>query len=70
MHGGKVERSYPVALALNSVGSKERSGHPRTPEGTYRLEHSPRSVPFHFPHSSAALPAVSVRPRWPHATTG
>jgi murein L,D-transpeptidase YafK len=46
MHGGKVERSYHVALGLNPVGPKERSGDSRTPEGTYRLEHNPHSDYF------------------------
>jgi murein L,D-transpeptidase YafK len=46
MHGGKVERSYHVALGLNPVGPKERSGDSRTPEGRYRLEHSPHSDYF------------------------
>jgi len=44
MHGGNVVRSYRVALGLNPIGQKERSGDFRTPEGTYRLEQrNPRS---------------------------
>jgi len=38
LHGGNTVRSYHVALGLNPVGQKERSGDFRTPEGTYRLE--------------------------------
>jgi murein L,D-transpeptidase YafK len=38
MHGGNIVRTYHVALGLNPVGQKERSGDFRTPEGTYRLE--------------------------------
>jgi murein L,D-transpeptidase YafK len=38
MHGGHIVRSYHVALGLNPVGQKQRSGDSRTPEGTYRLE--------------------------------
>jgi murein L,D-transpeptidase YafK len=38
MHGGNAVRSYHVALGLNPIGQKERSGDFRTPEGTYRLE--------------------------------
>jgi hypothetical protein len=38
MHGGNLVRSYHVALGLNPIGQKERSGDFRTPEGTYRLE--------------------------------
>jgi murein L,D-transpeptidase YafK len=37
MRGYSVLRSYKVALGLNPVGQKERSGDFRTPEGTYRL---------------------------------
>jgi murein L,D-transpeptidase YafK len=33
MHGGNVVRSYHVALGLNPIGQKERSGDFRTPEG-------------------------------------
>ena len=44
MHGDKVVRSYKIALGLNPVGTKERSGDFRTPEGTYRLiRRNPRS---------------------------
>jgi murein L,D-transpeptidase YafK len=38
MHGGNIVRSYHVALGLNPIGQKERSGDFRTPEGTYRLD--------------------------------
>jgi murein L,D-transpeptidase YafK len=44
MHGEIVVRSYKVALGLNPVGTKERSGDFRTPEGTYRMiRRNPRS---------------------------
>ena len=47
MHGGNVVRSYHVALGLNPLGQKQRSGDFRTPEGTYRLERrNPRSDYF------------------------
>lgn len=47
MHGGNIVRSYRVALGLNPVGQKQRSGDFRTPEGTYRLERrNPRSDYF------------------------
>ena len=46
MHGGKIERSYHVALGPNPVGRKEREGDLRTPEGRYRLERNPRSGYF------------------------
>jgi murein L,D-transpeptidase YafK len=37
MRGYSVLRSYKVALGLNPIGQKERSGDFRTPEGTYFL---------------------------------
>jgi murein L,D-transpeptidase YafK len=44
MHGDSVVRTYKVALGLNPIGTKERSGDFRTPEGTYRLiRRNPRS---------------------------
>ena len=47
MRGDTVVRSYKVALGLNPVGHKERSGDFRTPEGSYRLiRRNPRSDYF------------------------
>jgi murein L,D-transpeptidase YafK len=47
LQGGTVVRSYKVALGLNPVGTKERSGDFRTPEGAYRLvRRNPRSDYF------------------------
>jgi murein L,D-transpeptidase YafK len=47
MRGGNIVRSYHVALGLNPIGQKERSGDFRTPEGSYRLERrNPRSDYF------------------------
>jgi murein L,D-transpeptidase YafK len=44
MRGDIVVRTYKVALGLNPIGTKERSGDFRTPEGTYRLiRRNPRS---------------------------
>lgn len=44
MHGEQVVRSYRIALGLNPVGTKERAGDFRTPEGAYRLiRRNPRS---------------------------
>ena len=44
MHGETMVRTYKVALGLNPIGTKERSGDFRTPEGTYRLiRRNPRS---------------------------
>ena len=47
MRGTAVLRSYKVALGLNPVGQKERSGDFRTPEGRYLLtRRNPRSDYF------------------------
>ena len=44
---GVVVRTYKVALGLNPIGTKERSGDFRTPEGAYRLvRRNPRSDYF------------------------
>jgi murein L,D-transpeptidase YafK len=44
MRGESILRTYKVALGLNPVGHKERSGDFRTPEGKYRLtRRNPRS---------------------------
>jgi murein L,D-transpeptidase YafK len=44
MHADTIVRTYKVALGLNPIGTKERSGDFRTPEGTYRLiRRNPRS---------------------------
>ncbi len=43
MRGESVLRSYKVALGLNPVGHKERSGDFRTPEGRY-LPDPPQST--------------------------
>ena len=47
MRGTTVLRSYKVALGLNPIGQKERSGDYRTPEGRYHLtRRNPRSDYF------------------------
>jgi len=47
LRGSSVLRSYHVALGLNPVGQKERSGDFRTPEGNYVLaRRNPRSDYF------------------------
>lgn len=44
MRGETVLRSYKIALGLNPLGHKQRSGDFRTPEGKYRLtRRNPRS---------------------------
>ena len=44
MHGETVVRTYKIALGLNPIGTKERAGDFRTPEGSYRLvRRNPRS---------------------------
>jgi murein L,D-transpeptidase YafK len=47
LHGSTIVRTYKVALGLNPIGTKERSGDFRTPEGAYRLvRRNPRSDYF------------------------
>jgi len=47
MHGETIVRSYRIALGLNPIGTKERAGDFRTPEGSYRLvRRNPRSDYF------------------------
>ncbi len=47
MRGSTVLRSYRIALGLNPIGQKERSGDFRTPEGRYYLtRRNPRSDYF------------------------
>jgi hypothetical protein len=47
VRGNTVLRSYKIALGLNPVGQKERSGDFRTPEGRYYLtRRNPRSDYF------------------------
>jgi murein L,D-transpeptidase YafK len=44
MHGERIVKAYKIALGLNPVGTKERAGDFRTPEGAYRLvRRNPRS---------------------------
>jgi murein L,D-transpeptidase YafK len=44
LHGESIVRTYKIALGLNPIGTKERSGDFRTPEGSYRLvRRNPRS---------------------------
>jgi len=47
LHGDTVVRSYKIALGLNPLGTKERAGDFRTPEGHYYLSRrNPRSDYF------------------------
>ena len=47
MDGGRVVRTYKIALGLEPVGPKQRDGDFRTPEGWYRLaRRNPRSDYF------------------------
>ncbi len=47
MHGDDIVRTYKIALGLNPIGTKQRAGDFRTPEGSYRLvRRNPRSDYF------------------------
>ena len=64
MHGGKVLRTYHVALGMYPEGHKEREGDSRTPEGRYYLdERNPRSDYFLSIHVSYPNPADEARAR-------
>jgi murein L,D-transpeptidase YafK len=68
--GGKVMRSYAIALGGNPVGHKQREGDERTPEGRYMLDwRNPNSVAHKSIHisypnadDSAAAKALGVDP--------
>ena len=48
LRGGKVLRSYRVALGREPVGAKQRQGDGRTPEGSYTISgRNPKSA-FHL----------------------
>jgi len=71
MHGEIVVRAYKVALGLNPVGTKERSGDFRTPEGAYRLvRRNPRSDFFLSMQVSYPNEADSKNARRNHWDTG
>lgn len=47
MHGGKVLKSYAVALGRNPVGPKTRQGDGKTPEGVYSISGRNAASAFH-----------------------
>src|SRR5712692_538938 len=47
MHGGKVMKSYRVALGSNPVGPKTRQGDGKTPEGAYSISGRNAASAFH-----------------------
>jgi murein L,D-transpeptidase YafK len=47
MYGGKVVRSYAVALGRNPVGAKTRQGDGKTPEGVYSISGRNPASAFH-----------------------
>lgn len=55
--GGKVIKTYRIALGPNSVGPKTRQGDHRTPEGTYRIDaknaHSRYHLALHVSYPDA-----------------
>lgn len=68
--GGRVLRTYRVALGLDPVGHKRQEGDGRTPEGVYHIDgRNPRSL-FHLslrvsypgPGDVAAAQAAGVPP--------
>jgi murein L,D-transpeptidase YafK len=57
MSGGKVLKTYKVALSAHSVGRKERLGDDRTPEGLYTVDwknaHSAYHLALHISYPNA-----------------
>ena len=47
LSGGKVIRTYKVALGKNPVGPKERQGDGKTPEGDYFISGRNRASSYH-----------------------
>ena len=45
--GGRLVKTYKVALGPNAKGPKEREGDGRTPEGTYIIDSRKRDSAFH-----------------------
>jgi len=71
MDGGRIVRSYKIALGLEPVGPKERDGDFRTPEGWYRLaRRNPRSDYFLSIQISYPNAEDSQRARVHHWQTG
>ena len=48
MNGGKVLKTYKVALSAHSVGGKERLGDDKTPEGLYTVDWKNAQSKFHL----------------------
>jgi len=64
LHGGAVQRSYPIALGPHPRGAKRAMGDGRTPEGVYTIDgrhpHSPYHLALHISYPSEADRARSV----------
>lgn len=48
LRGGRVIKTYRIALGSNSVGPKTRQGDHRTPEGRYRIDAKNSHSRFHL----------------------
>jgi murein L,D-transpeptidase YafK len=48
MNGGKVLKTYKVALSAHPVGGKERVGDDKTPEGLYSVDWKNAQSKFHL----------------------
>lgn len=58
LHGGKVLKTYKVALSTVAVGAKEREGDHKVPEGEYTVDrknpHSQFHLALHINYPNAA----------------
>ena len=48
MNGGKVLKTYKVALSAHPIGGKERVGDDKTPEGLYSVDWKNAQSKFHL----------------------
>lgn len=48
MNGGKVLKTYKVALSAHSIGGKQRVGDDKTPEGLYTVDWKNAQSKFHL----------------------
>ena len=57
LHGGKIVKTYKVALGAQPVGAKERQGDHKTPEGNYvidsKIDHSQFHRALHISYPNA-----------------
>lgn len=48
LRGGKVLKTYPIALGADPIGPKHEAGDERTPEGVYTIDGRLAVTPYHL----------------------